>query len=95
LPIQEAVNGALNIYGTTEAAFDDDAVSLAQTFVSYALVALANAHLYDTTATLATNLQAAMETRAIIEQAKGMIMTERRCTPLCQGRVGHAVGREI
>jgi AmiR/NasT family two-component response regulator len=43
-------------------------------------VALANAHLYDTTASLAHHMQTAMESRAIIEQAKGIIMAERRCT---------------
>jgi GAF domain-containing protein len=40
---------------------------LAQTFSGYAAVALANAHLYDATATLAQQLHAAMEHRAIIE----------------------------
>jgi GAF domain-containing protein len=80
LPIQESVNGALNVYGTTAGAFDEDTVQLAHTFVSYAVVALANAHLYDMTASLATNLQAAMDNRAVIEQAKGIIMGERRCT---------------
>jgi AmiR/NasT family two-component response regulator len=43
-------------------------------------VALANAHLYDTQATLAQQLQAAMESRAVIEQAKGIVMGSRRCT---------------
>ncbi|WP_433649341.1 GAF and ANTAR domain-containing protein [Micromonospora zamorensis] len=80
-PIQETVLGALNIYGVKPDAFDDDAVTLAQTFAGYAAVALANAHLYDTTATLAAQMQSAMESRAVIEQAKGIIMGERRCTP--------------
>ncbi|MEU4420591.1 GAF and ANTAR domain-containing protein [Actinoplanes sp. NPDC024001] len=80
LPIEEKVSGALNIYGARPRAFHDDAVALAQTFVRYAAVALANAHLYDTTATLAQHMQAAMESRAVIEQAKGIIMGERRCT---------------
>ncbi|WP_436529679.1 GAF and ANTAR domain-containing protein [Actinoplanes sp. HUAS TT8] len=80
LPIVENVSGALNIYGTAAHAFDDAAIALAQTFVRYAAVALANAHLYDTTATLAGHMQAAMESRAVIEQAKGIIMGERRCT---------------
>jgi len=53
---------------------------LAQTFAGYAAVALANAHLYDVTATLAQHLQAAMENRAVIEQAKGIVMAERHCT---------------
>ncbi|MFC6022861.1 ANTAR domain-containing protein [Plantactinospora solaniradicis] len=80
LPIQEAVVGALNVYGAKPDAFDDDDVLQAQTFAGYAAVALANAHLYDTTATLAQQMQAAMESRAVIEQAKGIIMGERRCT---------------
>jgi GAF domain-containing protein len=80
LPVQEAITGALNVYATKPHAFDDDAVVLAQTFAGYAAVALANAHLYDTTATLAQQMQAAMDGRAVIEQAKGIIMGERRCT---------------
>jgi GAF domain-containing protein len=80
LPIQEAVVGALNVYGTKPDAFDDDAITLAQTFAGYAAVAMANAHLYDTTASLAHHMQAAMESRAVIEQAKGIIMADRRCT---------------
>jgi GAF domain-containing protein len=80
LPIQEAVVGALNVYGTKPDAFDDDAVTLAQTFAGYAAVAMANAHLYETTATLAHHMQTAMENRAVIEQAKGIVMGERRCT---------------
>jgi GAF domain-containing protein len=80
LPIEERVTGALNIYATKPDAFDDDTVVLAQTFAGYAAVALANAHLYDTTATLAQHMQAAMESRAVIEQAKGIVMGERRCT---------------
>jgi GAF domain-containing protein len=81
LPVHEAVTGALNLYATKPDAFDDDAIMIAQTFAGYAAVALANAHLYDTQATLAQHMQAAMEHRAVIEQAKGIIMAERRCTP--------------
>jgi GAF domain-containing protein len=80
LPVQDTVTGALNIYATKPQAFDDDAIVLGQTFAGYAAVALANVHLYDTTATLAQQMQAAMDSRAVIEQAKGIIMGERRCT---------------
>jgi GAF domain-containing protein len=80
LPIEERVAGALNVYATEPDAFDDDAVVLAQTFAGYAAVALANAHSYNSMATLAEHMQAAMESRAVIEQAKGIIMGERRCT---------------
>jgi GAF domain-containing protein len=81
LPVHEKVTGALNIYATKAHAFDDDAIAVAQTFAGFAAVGLANAHLYQTQATLAGQMQKAMESRAVIEQAKGIIMGERRCTP--------------
>jgi GAF domain-containing protein len=80
LPVHEQVTGALNIYATKPHAFDDDAITVAQTFAGFAAVGLANAHLYQTQATLAGHLQKAMENRAVIEQAKGIIMGDRRCT---------------
>ena len=81
LPLQQAVTGALNIYATQPAAFDQDAIELARTFAGYAAVAIANAHLYQTTATLAENMRRAMETRAVIEQAKGILVAQQHCTP--------------
>jgi GAF domain-containing protein len=80
LPIHEQVTGALNVYSTKPEAFDGDAIVLGQTFGGYAAVALANAHLFDAQASLAQQLQAAMQSRAVIEQAKGIIMGSRRCT---------------
>jgi GAF domain-containing protein len=80
LPIIDTVSGALNIYGRRPAAFGGQATLLAQTFASYAAVALANAYLYHSNADLARHLQAAMDSRAVIEQAKGIVMAERRCT---------------
>lgn len=81
LPIQEAVVGALNVYAMSAHAFDDDTMSVLETFAAYAAVALANAQLYDQTATLARQMQEAMANRAVIEQAKGIVMAERRCSP--------------
>jgi GAF domain-containing protein len=80
LPVHDKIAGALNVYATETGAFDDDAITLAQTFAGYAAVALANVHLYETQATLAAHMQKAMESRAVIEQAKGIIMGDRRCT---------------
>ena len=80
LPIQEAVVGTLNIYGEAPSAFDEASVELAKGFAAYAAVALANAHLYAGATALAEQMRVAMESRAVIEQAKGIIMGERRCT---------------
>jgi GAF domain-containing protein len=80
LPMHEQVTGALNVYATEPQAFDEDAILLGQTFAGYAAVALINAHLYDAQASLAQQMQAAMQSRAVIEQAKGIIMGSRHCT---------------
>jgi GAF domain-containing protein len=81
LPLQEAVLGALNIYAVQPAIFDQDAIELARTFAGYAAVAIANARLYQATATLAEDMRRAMETRAVIEQAKGILIAQQHCTP--------------
>ncbi|NHC46330.1 GAF and ANTAR domain-containing protein [Motilibacter aurantiacus] len=80
LPVQETVNGALNVYSRTAHAFDEQAVELATSFAGYAAIAVANSRLYETTAAVARQLQEAMESRAVIEQAKGLIMGQRRCS---------------
>ena len=81
LPVQRRTIGALNIYGTDEAAFDDTTRELATAFASYAAVALANADLYASTANLAANLQRALDSRAVIDQAKGILMRDHRISP--------------
>ena len=80
IPVQVQLQGAVNIYADEPHAFDDDAREMARTFASYAAVAIANMHLYENTRALAANLQKAMEYRAVIEQAKGILMSQRRIT---------------
>lgn len=80
VPIQREVTAAINIYSTQEQAFDDAAVELALTFAAYAAVALANMHLYQAQGRVAAQLQEAMQSRAVIEQAKGILMGQRRCS---------------
>jgi AmiR/NasT family two-component response regulator len=80
VPLQREVLAALNIYSVDRDAFDDAAVELATTFAAYAGVALANMHLYAAQAQVAEQLQQAMQSRAVIEQAKGILMGQRRCT---------------
>jgi hypothetical protein len=56
----------------------DEAAVLAQTFAGYAAVSPGKAHEYHTVVSLARHLRTVMESRALIEQAKGIIMGERR-----------------
>jgi AmiR/NasT family two-component response regulator len=78
--VQQHVVGALNIYGCDVGAFGAEASRVGILFASYAAVAVANAHIYATTAELANDMRAAMASRAVIEQAKGILMAERGCT---------------
>jgi GAF domain-containing protein len=77
----EAVMGALNLYSETEAQFDAAARSVACAFADQLGVAVAKATLYMESYELARQLQQAMESRAVIEQAKGILMAAQRCSP--------------
>jgi len=81
LPVQSAIVGALNIYATEVGAFGEAERALAETFGGYAAVAIANAELYLDAATQAAQMRNALERRAVIEQAKGVVMGDRRCGP--------------
>ena len=62
-------------------AFDDVACALGESFAGYAAVAVANAQLVADTSTLARQMQEAMASRAVIEQARGVLMAQRGCSP--------------
>ena len=79
IPVQQQVLAALNLYSIEVAGFGDDDVALAKEIASYAAVAVANAHDYESAANRASQLEEAMRSRAIIEQAKGVIMATTRC----------------
>ncbi|MGW3887772.1 ANTAR domain-containing protein [Micromonospora chokoriensis] len=81
LPIQRSVVGGLNVYGGAANAFGPSSIAAAEDFATYAAVALANAQLYEDAATLAEQMREAMRNRAVIEQAKGIVMGDRRCSP--------------
>jgi GAF domain-containing protein len=79
LPVQDEAIGALNVYAAVPNAFDEAAARLGQEFAAYAAVAVANAVSFSTAADAARNLQAAMENRAVIEQAKGILIATTGC----------------
>jgi GAF domain-containing protein len=81
LPVQRQVIGALNFYSPEEHAIGDDVVELAEKFGDYAAVAIAHTTLYMSTKELADQMARAMQSRAVIEQAKGILIGQRGCHP--------------
>lgn len=81
LPVHRQVIGALNVYATSPETFDDDIVGLTERFAEYAAVAIANTRLLLSAAELAQQMHTAMASRAAIEQAKGILMSQRRIDP--------------
>ena len=77
----EQVTGALNVYARRPDAFDDDSRSVATRFGPYAAVAAGNMYAYQSARDLADNLQAALESRAVIDQAKGVLVERYELTP--------------
>jgi GAF domain-containing protein len=77
----EQVTGALNIYARQPDAFDDASRSAATRFGPYAAVAAGNLYAYQSARDLADNLQIALESRAVIDQAKGVLIERYKLTP--------------
>lgn len=73
--------GALNMYAPTEEAFSERDVEIGMLFATQAAFLLANAQAYWDARTLSENLEQAMQSRAAIEQAKGIIMSSMGCGP--------------
>jgi GAF domain-containing protein len=76
----EQVTGALNIYARRPDAFDEDSRSVATRFAPYAAVAAGNLYAYQSARHLAENYQRALESRAVIDQAKGILMERYKLT---------------
>jgi GAF domain-containing protein len=66
--------GVINLYAGREGRFTEEERAAAVLFAEQAAVALHNARRYEAAHEMAGHLQAAMTSRAVIEQAKGMIM---------------------
>ena len=75
------VTGALNVYSREPAAFDEGSREVATRFAPYAAVAAGNLYAYQSARAMADDLQSALESRAVVDQAKGMLMERYRLTP--------------
>ena len=80
LPPHEAVAGALNLYSRGAQAFDERTLQLLARFASYAVVPVSNMYLYRSAVERAEHLAAALDSRAVIDQAKGILMERFRMT---------------
>ncbi len=74
------VSGALNIYARRPNAFDEDGRSVATRFAPYAAVAAGSLSLYRRAVERGDRLEGALASRAVIEQAKGILMERHQVT---------------
>ena len=73
--------GALNFYSRTPDAFDGTALALAELLTAHASLAVQAATAYYSNRDLAEQMREAIDSRATIEQAKGVLIAQRQCTP--------------
>lgn len=81
LPVQEQVSGALNVYARELTAAAPSTRDLLGRLTAYAVVPVSNMYLYEAAVERAEHLQAALDSRAVIDQAKGILMERFRLTP--------------
>ncbi len=74
LPISEGLAGAVNVYARKPHAFDEDSRSLATRFAASAAVVVANLYAFEEVRDLAEHLERRVASRAVVEQAKGILM---------------------
>jgi GAF domain-containing protein len=72
--------GGFNLYGSVRASFTEADEQLCQAFATQASIVVSNVQAYWASLELSRNLGRAMESRGVIEQAKGILMANRRVT---------------
>jgi AmiR/NasT family two-component response regulator len=70
----------MNLYADAEGLFDQAEIETASLFASQASIVLANSQAYWDARSLGDQLSESIASRAVIEQAKGIIMGSMRCT---------------
>jgi GAF domain-containing protein len=77
LIVQDQVVGAMNVYARDVDVFDEHAGRVAELFAGPAAVAVRNAQVLEQARRLTTQLQTALSSRAVIDQAVGILMSRR------------------
>jgi GAF domain-containing protein len=80
LPVQEKVSGALNVYARELSTPDRPTLDLVSRFASYAVVPVSNMYLYESAVERVEHLETALDSRAVIDQAKGILMERFKLT---------------
>jgi GAF domain-containing protein len=80
LIINEDFAGSLNLYSEQPHGFADFDVALLQLYIAAASAAIANARLYTRARELSGQLSQALESRAVIDQAIGVLMARAGMT---------------
>ena len=78
--LETRVSAALNIYSAHAHAFTTEDLHIAVRFASSAETSVLNAHDHDACRALVRQLTSALETRPLIDQAKGITMSVHACT---------------
>ncbi len=79
-PAPEHVPGALNVYARRFTVSDPRTLDLLARFAAYAVVPVSNMYLYENALEKAGHLQTALDSRAVIDQAKGILMERFKLT---------------
>ena len=74
LRLRDSVIGAVNLFCTTTDPFSDDAVALGQALADIATIGLLQERTVRQSGLIAEQLQAALDSRILIEQAKGVLL---------------------
>lgn len=73
--------GALNLYSRRAEAFDRETVAVGELLAAHASLAVSAATAYYSSRDLADQMRQALESRAVIEQAKGVLIGQQGGTP--------------
>lgn len=79
MPVENYLVGAINIYSRTPHAYPPDSVALAVALATHGTAALSVAEAAQGHRDRALHLRRALESHAVIDQAKGMIMVQQKC----------------
>jgi len=80
LPVESYLVGALNFYSVTPHAFDPETVRLGGALAAHITAALTHAESAEGHRDRVANLEQALESQAVINQAKGIIMVQNKCS---------------